>query len=119
MSKVSDFYVKATADESAKKELSAILGGKKIDDATDEELVKIGELAKKLGFDITVDEAKAYLNGDDAELDDNDLDAVAGGKGSSRENTIYNPTHSIDLKTGAVEEYGGTPANGISLNRGN
>ena len=81
MSKVTDFYAKAMADESAKAEISSILGGTEINAATDEQLVKIGEVAKKLGFDITVDEAKAYLNPEEAELDEDDLDAVAGGKG--------------------------------------
>ncbi len=83
MSKVSEFYAKAMADESAKAEISSILGGTEINAATDEQLVKIGEVAKKLGFDITVDEAKAYLNPEEAELDEDDLDAVAGGKGDT------------------------------------
>lgn len=83
MSKVSEFYAKALADEAAKKELITILGDNKIEEASDEQLVKVGDLAKKLGYDITVDEAKAYLNGDDTELDEDDLDAVAGGKGDS------------------------------------
>lgn len=83
MSKVSEFYAKALADDSAKKELIVILGDNKIENASDEQLKKVGELAKKLGYDITVEEAKAYLNGDNAELDEDDLDAVAGGKGSS------------------------------------
>lgn len=81
MSKVTDFYAKALADESAKKELITILGDKKIEEASDEQLAKVGELAKKLGFEITIDEAKAYLSSDNAELDEDDLDAVAGGKG--------------------------------------
>lgn len=80
MSKVTEFYKKALADESAKGELIAILGDKKFKEASDEQLKEIGKLAKKLGFDITVEEAKAYLNGDNAELDEADLDAVAGGK---------------------------------------
>ncbi len=83
MSKVSEFYAKALADESAKKELIVILGENKIEDASDDQLAKVGKLAKKLGYDITVDEAKAYLKGDNAELDEDDLDAVAGGKGSN------------------------------------
>lgn len=80
MSKVSEFYAKAVADESAKKELITILGDKKFTEASDDQLAKIGELAKRLGFEITIDEAKAYLNGDHSELDEEELDAVAGGK---------------------------------------
>lgn len=81
MSKVSEFYAKALADEAAKNELIVILGDKKIEEASDEQLAKVGDLAKKLGFDITVEEAKAYLKGGEAELDEGDLEAVAGGKG--------------------------------------
>jgi hypothetical protein len=87
MSKVSDFYAKAVADEASKNELITILGDKKLTEASDEQLIKVGELAKKIGFEITLDEAKAYLNGGD-ELDEDDLDAVAGGKGSGG-NTTY------------------------------
>lgn len=88
MSKVSEFYAKALADDAAKKELIIILGENKIEDASDEQLTKVGQLAKKLGYDITVEEAKAYLNGDNAELDEDDLDAVAGGKGGSNTGDI-------------------------------
>jgi hypothetical protein len=87
MSKVSDFYAKAVEDEASKNELIAILGDKKITEASDEQLVKVGELAKKIGFEITLDEAKAYLNGGE-ELDEEDLDAVAGGKGSGGNTSI-------------------------------
>ncbi len=88
MSKVSEFYAKVLADESAKKELIVILGECRIENASDEQLTQVGKLAKKLGYDITIEEAKAYLNGDDAELDEEDLDAVAGGKGSSNTGSI-------------------------------
>lgn len=82
MSKVSEFYAKALADDATKKELIVILGDNKIENASDEQLAKVGELAKTLGYDITVDEAKAYLNCGEAELDEDDLDAIAGGKGN-------------------------------------
>ena len=83
MSKVSEFYAKAISDDNAKARLGEILRGKTISEATDEQLEKIGGLAKELGFDITIEEAKNYLNADSAELDDDDLDAVAGGKGDT------------------------------------
>lgn len=83
MSKVTDFYAKVMADEALKAELGEVLGGKDIAAATDDELLKIGDIAKKAGFDITVDEAKAYLNPEETALDDDDLDAVAGGKGDT------------------------------------
>lgn len=79
MSKVSEFYAKAISNEGTKAKLEEILGGKSINEADDEQLKKIGGLAKELGFEITVEEAKDYLNGNNAELEDDDLDAVAGG----------------------------------------
>lgn len=84
MSKITDFYAKAAADESARAKLGEILGGKTINEADDSQLEKIGRLAKELGFDITIEEAKNYLKGDNAELDDDDLGAVAGGTGGSK-----------------------------------
>lgn len=81
MSKISDFYAKAMADESAKAKLEAILGGKEFSEASEEELTKIGELAKELGYEITLEEVKEFLNPAEAELEDDDLDTVAGGKG--------------------------------------
>lgn len=98
MSKVTDFYAKALADESAKKELITILGDKKFEEASDEQLVKVGELAKKLGFEITIEEAKAYLSSDSTELDEDDLDAVAGGKGRSSTVTCHNGVGSIGIE---------------------
>lgn len=86
MSKMSEFYAKAIADESAKAELIAILGEKKLEEADDAQLEKIGEVAKKLGFEISLEEAKGYLGGAETELDEEDLDAVAGGKGGSTTN---------------------------------
>ena len=83
MSKITEFYAKAAADEGARVKLQDILGGKDIHSASDDELVKIGELAKEMGYDISIDEAKAFLDPIDSELDDDDLDAVAGGKGES------------------------------------
>jgi len=45
-------------------------------------LAAVVELAQSKGYDITVDEAKAYIRGQaNKELSDEQLDAVAGGKG--------------------------------------
>ena len=79
MSKMSDFYTKVIADEKLRGKLAAILGDKAVEDASDAELKKIGELAKEAGFDITLDEAKAYIASDSKDLSDEALDAVAGG----------------------------------------
>lgn len=81
MSKISEFYIKAMSDQTAKEELVKILDGRDFSSADDEKLIKIGELAGRLGFDITMEEMKAFLDSKEGELDEEALDAVAGGKG--------------------------------------
>ena len=81
MEKIAEFYGKVMADKDLHAKLSEILANKPIVDASDEELQKIGALAKTLGFDIDLSEAKAYLQSDMAKVSDEALDAVAGGKG--------------------------------------
>lgn len=89
MNKISEFYQKAITDEAVKSELNAILSGSSITEATDEQLSHIGEIAQRLGFHITVEEARDYISGDETELDDTELDAVAGGgKGDHYETKI-------------------------------
>jgi len=49
-------------------------------------LASLVELAQARGYDISVDEAKAYIRGQASqELSDEQLDAVAGGKGHHRD----------------------------------
>ncbi len=79
MSTISDFYAKVMADEAAKKKITDILGNTQIENADDEQLGKIGEVAKGMGFSISVKEAKEYFNGNEEELSDESLEAVAGG----------------------------------------
>ena len=79
MDKFEEFYNKAMADEQAKSELKAVFDGKKIGELSDEELLKVVIIAEKLGFAITLEEAKAYFAREDEELSDDDLDKVAGG----------------------------------------
>ncbi len=79
MSKFQDFYAKALADANVTKELSDILAGKALEAASDEQLEKVSGVAKRLGFDITVAEARNFLKEGDKKLSDDDLDAVAGG----------------------------------------
>ncbi len=79
MSTISDFYAKVMADEAVKKQITDILGGTPIENADDEELKKIGEVAKGMGFSISVEEAKEYFSGNEEELSDEFLEAVAGG----------------------------------------
>ena len=79
MSKVADFYQKAVADAAAKAKLDQVLGGAAIEELTDAQLQEIGKIAKELGFDITLEEAKAYLKSIGEELSDDVLSDVAGG----------------------------------------
>ena len=82
MSKFNDFYAKVMADDALKAEVIKVLGDSTFEKATDDQLAKIGEIAKGAGFEFTAAEAKAHFEG--GELDDEDLDAVAGGsKGDS------------------------------------
>lgn len=81
MSKISEFYTKAMEDETSRQLLEEILGDRRFEGANDEQLLRIGEVAKRLGYEISLEEAKAYLNGEETALDEDDLDAVAGGKG--------------------------------------
>jgi len=47
-------------------------------------LAHVVEYASSKGYDLTLDEAKAYINAQaNAELSDDQLDAVAGGKSST------------------------------------
>lgn len=79
MNKVAEFYAKAMADEAAAKEFTEAVGGKAMSELGDAELEKLGKLAEKLGFAISVEEAKSYLSSTEGELSDDELDAVAGG----------------------------------------
>lgn len=80
MSKFSEFYMKVLNDDEAKKELSEILAGKSFEEASKEQLLEIGKLAEHMGYSITIEEAVDYLNSEEMELDEKDLDSVAGGK---------------------------------------
>lgn len=89
MNKINKFYKKVLTDESLKNEIALILSGKEVTEATDEELVQIGKIAEKLGFNITIGEAKNYFTSDEAELSDDELEAVAGGdKGDHYETKV-------------------------------
>ena len=79
MNKFHEFYTKIVADEEAAKEISAILEGKPMSAASDEQLEKIGAVAKRLGLDISLADARDFLKAEDKSLSDDDLDAVAGG----------------------------------------
>ena len=65
MDKFKEFYTQVMADDSVKAEVKKILGKTPVDEATDEQLLQLGELAKTLGLDISLKEAKAYLANED------------------------------------------------------
>ena len=77
--KISAFYEKVTSDDALKAKLEKILGGVDIAEATDDQLKAVGEIAKDLGYDFTIDEVKDFIASGDVQLDDDALDAVAGG----------------------------------------
>lgn len=81
MSKITEFYAKVMSEKELQKEFMRILEGKTIEYASKEQLEEMGVLAKKVGYEITMEEIQEYLKGEDSELDEMDLDAVAGGKG--------------------------------------
>ena len=90
MDKFKQFYAQAMADDAVKAEVQKILGETSIDKATDEQLIKLGKLAKTLGIDISLEEAKAYLSKShdgEGEISANELQAVAGGKGGDSPST--------------------------------
>lgn len=80
MSKVTEFYKAAIADDAVKQEINDIFGQTKLEDASDEQLEKVGEVAKRLGFDISLEEAREYLNSEHKELSDPELGELASNK---------------------------------------
>lgn len=90
MNKITEFYSKAILDDTMKKKLNDILKGVDINSANDSQLKKIGEIANEMGYDISLEEAKAFINAEELSLSDEDLDAVAGGgKGDRYETDIH------------------------------
>lgn len=78
MNKIEEFYNKVMQDETLKEKFLGIVGN--TEKLSEETLGKLAELAKEIGFDITIDEAKTYLTPVEGELSDDDLDKVAGGR---------------------------------------
>ncbi len=88
VSKFCDFYEKLISDESTRKRAADILNGKTMENASDEQLEALSVIAGELGYSITVSEAREFLDPEEAALNDDDLDAVAGGKGDHYETKI-------------------------------
>ena len=88
MDKFKIFYAQAMADDAVRAEIKKILGKTPVDEASDDQLIKLGELAKTIGIDIALADAKAYLSksiddDDEGEVSPDELQAVAGGKAPS------------------------------------
>ena len=83
MDKFKYFYARTMADDAVRAEVKKILGKTPVEDATDKQLLQLSKLAKTLGIDISLEEAKAYLanetDDEKGELSLEELDAVAGG----------------------------------------
>ena len=79
MNKVAEFYAKVMEEKETAAEFAEAMGGKTMNELGDAEYEKLGKLAEKLGFAISVEEAKSYLSSTEGELSDGELDAVAGG----------------------------------------
>lgn len=101
MNKVAEFYAKAMADEATAAEFAEAMGGKAMNELGDAEFEKLGKLAEKLGFTISVEEAKEYLSPKEGELADDELDAVAGGgaRGSKTMECVHCGTR-VELGSG-------------------
>jgi predicted ribosomally synthesized peptide with nif11-like leader len=77
--KIAEFYAKVTEDDALKAKVEKILGGADITEATDDQLKAIGEIAKELGYNFTIDEVKDFIASGDVKLNEDALDNVAGG----------------------------------------
>ena len=77
--KISEFYAKVMADEKLKAKFEKVLAGKEITEASDDQLKQIGDIAKELGYNFTLEDVKDFIKSGDVQLSDDALDAVAGG----------------------------------------
>lgn len=83
MEKMKELYAKVTADNALQEKFNGILGDAENagEETTNRKLL---DFAKEAGFDVTVEEMKAFFKEltekKEGELSDSELDAVAGGK---------------------------------------
>ena len=94
--KISEFYAKVIDDAALKAKVEKILGGKEITEATDEQLKKIGDIAKEWGYNFTIDEVKEFISSGEVQLSDDALDNVAGGVNKTVNNTCEGAKASVD-----------------------
>lgn len=98
LDKFNKFYAELSENESLRAEVEKILGENTFDNAGDEQLLKIGDIARNIGLEFDLDEVKAYFA--DSELDDEALDSVAGGKGFFRFKKDY--TKNVSCPSGST-----------------
>ncbi len=81
MSKMKELYLKVAADAGLQEKANKIFVATEDGEATAAKLV---EFAKEQGYEVTVDEVKEFFKSQSeksgGELEDEDLEAVAGGK---------------------------------------
>ena len=85
MNKFQEFYTAVMNDEKAKKEFADIMNGRSFNDMSESDFQDLAPFAEKLGFEISAKEAFDHFNTGSETIDDDELDAVAGGK-----NDTYN-----------------------------
>ena len=100
--KIAEFYAKVMADEKLKAKFEKVLDGKEITDASDDQLKKIGEIAKEMGYNFTIDEVKEFIKSGDVQLSDDALDNVVGGVGSNKGQANCSGNNSGMLSTDTV-----------------
>ena len=108
MSKMKELYEKVAGDSTLQSKFYEIMSNaeKAGEKATDESLIRF---AKEAGYDITLDEIKAFFSElaepKQGELSDEELDLVAGGKTVSQKGAIAASVLSLGLGCAAVSAW--------------
>ena len=108
MEKMKEFYDKVAGDSTLQTKFYEIMANaeKAGEKATDENLIRF---AKEAGYDITLDELKAFFRElaepKQGELSDAELDMVAGGKTVSQKGAIAASVLSLGLGCAAVSAW--------------
>ncbi|MDO4273664.1 MAG: hypothetical protein Q4D16_08340 [Eubacteriales bacterium] len=106
MDKFQQFYEKLT-ESGKEKEFQEILlkyhpNAASFADIGEEAWKEVGKMAEDMGYSIKPEEAVEYFSGEEIELDEDDLDSVAGGKGK---NYVYDGegAQSIEIEIGSLK----------------
>ena len=79
MSRITELCEKAKSDKALAAKLNEVFRGKDILEVTDDDIIKFCEIARNAGSDISLAEVKEFLDQNEKELDEDELDAVSGG----------------------------------------